>query len=140
MRRRRRVAKRIGRGTRIERALAVDRLAHGVDHAAEPAERGPHRRRRRRHYRAAAATHAFERRERHQQRVGAGEAHHLARDRLTGLDHHPCTDRHRVDGAGDLDHEAAHADDATVDLDPVELADLLREGFHGVAATAFTHE
>src|SRR5262249_16869924 len=126
-------AERIGRGAGIERALAVDRLTHGVDHAAEPAERGPHCRRRRYHHRAAAATHAFERREWHQQRIGTGEAHHLAQDWLAGLDHHPRPDRHRVNGARDLDHEAAHADDAAIDLDPVEVADLFGQRFHLVA-------
>jgi hypothetical protein len=51
----------------------------------------------RRHHRAAAPAHAFECRERHQQRVGAGKSHDLAGDRLVGLDHDPGTDRHLVD-------------------------------------------
>ena len=38
-----------------------------------------------------------------------------------------------MDRTGDLDHEAAHADDAAVDLDPVQFADLLGKCFHVVA-------
>ena len=75
-------AERIGRRARRQRALAVDRLAHGVDHPAEPAGRRPHRARHRRHHGAAAAPHALQRRERHQQRIAAGKADHLAGDRL----------------------------------------------------------
>jgi hypothetical protein len=55
----------------------------------------------------------------------------LAGDRLVGLD--PGTGRHLVDRTGDLDHEAAHADDAAVDLDPVQFADLFGKCFYVVA-------
>ena len=45
MRRRRRGAQRIGRGAARQRPLAVDRLAHGIDHAAQPGLGRPDRRR-----------------------------------------------------------------------------------------------
>ena len=80
----------------------------------------------------AAAPHAFERRERHQQRVGAGEADDLAGDEAAGagLDNDARADRHGVDRSRDLHHQAAHADDAAVDLDVVEFGDLFGECLH----------
>ena len=42
-----------------------------------------------------------------------------------GLDHDAGADRHRVDRAGDLDHQPAHADHAAIDIDAVDVADLL---------------
>ena len=48
-----------------------------------------------------------------------------------GLDQHARADRHGMDRPGDLDHQAAHADDAAIDLDAVELRDLLGERLHG---------
>ena len=85
-----------------------------------------------RDHRAAAAPHALQRRKRHQQRMGAGKSHHLARNgaAAAGLDRHPGADRHGVDRPGHLNHEAAHADHPAVDLDSVEFRDLFSEGFH----------
>ena len=84
------------------------------------------------HDRAAAAPDPFERAERHQQCVGAGKAHHLARNigPLPGLDRDARADRHGVDRPGDLHHQAAHPDHAAVDLDRVELLDLLGQRLH----------
>ena len=50
--------------------------------------------------------------------------------RPAGLDDDPRADRHGVDRPRDLDHQAAHADDAAVDLDPVEFGDLLGQRLH----------
>jgi hypothetical protein len=58
----------------------VDRLAHGIDDPAEPPARRPHRRRRSGDDGATATPDAIERCKRHQQRIGAGKAHHLARN------------------------------------------------------------
>jgi len=75
----------------------------------------------------ATPPHPFERAERHEEGVGAGETDYLAGDvgRGAGLDHHAGTDRHGVDRPSQLDHQAAHADDAALDLDAVEFADLV---------------
>ena len=35
-----------------------------------------------------------------------------------------------MNGAGDLDHQAAHADDAAIYIDAVDIADLFRERLH----------
>ena len=132
MRGRRRIAKRIGGRPERQRPLAIDRLAHGVDDAPEPGRGRPHRGGKRRDDGAAAAPHALERAERHQERVGARKSNHLAGDVAAGagLDHDAGADRHGVDGPGGLDHQAAHRDDAAVDLDAVELVDLVGERFH----------
>jgi len=60
---------------------------------------------------AAAAPHTFEAGERHHHGVAAGEADDLAGDEAVaaGLDHDAGADRHGVNGAGDLDHQPAHA-------------------------------
>ena len=81
---------------------------------------------------AAAAPHAFERAERHQERIVAGKADDLAGDRAAGrgLDQHLGADRHGVDRSRDLDHQAAHADHPAVDLDAVQFSDLFGERFH----------
>ena len=65
-------------------------------------------------------------RKRHQQRIAAGKSDHLAGDRarLAGLDHDARADRHGMDRPRHLHHQAAHADDAAVDLDAVEFRDL----------------
>jgi hypothetical protein len=100
--------------------------------AAEPAGRRPHRARDRCHQRAAAAAHALQRRKGHEQRVWSGKADDLARDILAGrFDHHPRTDRHGVQWAGDFHHQPAHADNAAVDLDTVEFVNLLGQRLHG---------
>ena len=84
------------------------------------------------HHRAAAAPHPFERRERHQQRIGAGKADHLAGDQPAGgLDRDPGAHRHGMQRARHLDHQAAHADHPAIDLDRVELVDLLGQRLHG---------
>ena len=132
MRQRRRIAEGIRRRPEQQRPLAVDRLAERIDHPAEPAGRRPHRAGNRRDQRPAAAPHAFERRKRHQQRVIAGEADHLAGNILgLCLDHHPGADRHGVQRAGNLDHQAANADHAAIDFDAVELVDLFGQRLHG---------
>jgi hypothetical protein len=81
---------------------------------------------------AAAAPHPFKPGERHHHRVAAVEADDLGRDEAiaAGLDHDAGADRHRVNGACDLDHQAAHADDAAINIDAVDVADLLGECFH----------
>ncbi len=136
---RRIVAEAIGRRPRRQRALAVDRLAHRVDDAAEPARRRPHRRRGGADDGPAAAPHPFERAERHQQRILAGETDHLAGDIAfvaAGLDHDPRADRHGVDRSGDLDHQAAHPDDPAIGLDSVELRDLFGQRLHAIEPMA----
>src|ERR671915_438771 len=45
----------------------------------------------------------------------------------SGLDHHPCADRHRVNGPCDLDHQTAHADDPAINVDGIDVGDLLGE-------------
>ena len=47
-----------------------------------------------------------------------------------GLDHDAGADRHGVQRARDLDHQAAHADHAAVNLDAVEFLDLLEQSLH----------
>ena len=47
-----------------------------------------------------------------------------------GLDHEPRTDRHRVDRAGHLDHQAAHADHTAINVDAVDVADLFGKSLH----------
>ena len=81
---------------------------------------------------AAAAPDAFETGERHHHGIVAGEADHLGRDETVaaGLDHDAGADRHRMDGAGDLDHQAAHADHAAIDIDAVDVVDLFGERLH----------
>ena len=81
---------------------------------------------------AAAAPHAFEAGERHHHRIVAGEADDLGGDEAVaaGLDHDAGADRHRVNGSGDLHHQAAHADDAAIYVDAVDVADLFGERLH----------
>ena len=138
MRRRRRIAERVRRRTRRQLTQPVDRLAHGVDHAAKPAlgradgagGGGDHR--------PAAAPHAVERGKRHGQRMATGKTHHLARDRRpdAGLDRQPRADRHGVDRPRHLHHQPAHADHAAIDLHAVEVGDLFGQGLHGGVATS----
>ena len=63
------IAERRRRRTGRKRTLAVDRLAHGIDDASEPADRGPHRIGRRGHERPAPPPYPVERGKRHQQCV-----------------------------------------------------------------------
>ena len=77
MRRRRRVAVGHRRRPLRQRPLAVDRLAHRVDDAAEPGRRRPHLAGGIGDHGAAAAPDAFEPGERHHHRIVAGEADHL---------------------------------------------------------------
>ena len=81
---------------------------------------------------AAAAAHAFERRERHQERAVVGEAHHLARHgaMFTDLDIDAPADRHRAERPGDLDQKAAHGDDPAVNLTVRNIARRLNEALH----------
>jgi hypothetical protein len=132
MRRRRRGPERVRCRAKRQRAEPVDRLAHGIDDAAEPAVARADRTGRGRDHGAAAAPHAVERGERHGQRIAAGKADHFARHpRERRFDGQPRADRHGVDRAGDFDHQAAHPDHAAVHFDPVEIVDLLGERFHG---------
>src|SRR5262249_10553901 len=64
-----------------------------------------------------------------------GKADHLSRDEpvAAGLDHDARADAHGVDRAGDLHHQPAHADDAAIDVDAVEVADLLGQRLQGLA-------
>ena len=97
--------------------------------------RRPHRRRGGADDGAAAAAHPFERAERHQQGILAGEADHLAGDVAAiaaALDHDPGADRHGVDRSGDLHHQAADPDDAAIGFDAVELRDLFGERLHAI--------
>ena len=63
----------------------------------------------------------------------AGKADHLAGDRRgrapVSIDD-ARADRHRVERTRDLDHQAAHADDAAVDLDAVQFGDLFGQSLH----------
>src|SRR5215510_16269794 len=130
--RRQQVPVRHGRSALYQRPLAVDRLAHRVDDAAEPGGRWPHLPRRIGNDRTAAAPHAFKPCERHHHRIVAGEADHLGRDKPvpTGLDHDACAHRHGVDRPCNLHHQAAHAHDTAIDVDAVEVADLFGQCLH----------
>ena len=46
------------------------------------------------------------------------------------IDHNARADRHRMNGSSDLDHEAADAHHAAINIDAVDVADLLRERLH----------
>src|SRR3569623_126795 len=74
-----------------DRSLAVDRLSHRIDDAAEPRRGWSHLACGIGDHRAASAPDAIKPRERHQHRVVAGEADHLARNvaAAAGLDHDP---------------------------------------------------
>ena len=115
-----------------QRPLAVDRLAHRVDDAAEPQRRRPHQSRGIGDDGTAAAPDPVEAGERHHHGVVAGEADHLGRDEAVaaGLDHDTGADRHRVNRPGDLDHQAADADHAAINVDAVDVGDLFGQGFH----------
>ena len=82
--------------------------------------------------RAAAAAHAFEAGERHHDGIVAGEADDLAGDEAVpaGVDHDARADRHRVDRTRDLHHQAANADDAAINIDAVDVADLFGQRLH----------
>ena len=49
--------------------------------------------------------------------------------RLARLDGEPGADRHGVDRPCHLDHQPAHADDAAIDFDAVEVGELFGKGF-----------
>ena len=85
-----------------------------------------------RHWRSAAAPDTVEPCERHYDGIVAIKADHFGRDEAVaaGVDHNAGADRHRVDGASDLDHQPAHADHAAINIDAVDVTDLFREGFH----------
>ena len=81
---------------------------------------------------AATAPDSVEAAERHHDGVAAGEADDFGRDEAApaGLDHDPRADRHGVNRAGDLDHQAAHAHDTAIYIDAVDIADLFCERLH----------
>src|SRR5262249_39203945 len=54
------------------------------------------------------------------------------------LNGYPGADRHRVEGAGYLYHQAAHADHPAVDLSRIQFVDLLGERLHEVAPKGAT--
>jgi hypothetical protein len=130
MGRRRRRPERIRQRARLQRALAIDRLAHGVHHPPEPGLGRPHRCPHRRHHGAATAPDPFERSERHQQSMTAGKTDHLARDRYEPalglrLDDDTRADRHGMQRTRHLHHQATHADHPAVNLVFVQFLDLL---------------
>jgi len=81
---------------------------------------------------AAPAADAFKAGKRHHHGIVAAKADHLRGDETiaAGLDHDPRANRHRMNGACDLHHQATHADDAAINLDAVDVADLLGKRFH----------
>ena len=118
-------AQRIGGEALRQRALAVDRVAEGVDDAAEPGQGRAHGRAPRLDADLGAGRHALDRAERHQQRAGVAEADHLGRQRLfaeaddlgAGADRQP-----RQPAAG-LDQQAVHRRHAAGDrqgIDPLD--------------------
>ena len=128
----RRGAEGVRRRSRRQRPEAVDRLTERIHDPAEPAFRRPDRGRGGRHDGAAAAPDPVERRERQGPCVPAGEADGFAGKAAAGprLDGQTGADRHGVDRSGHLNHAAAHADDASVDLDAIDIADLLGQRLH----------
>ncbi len=132
MRRRRRIAEWHRRRALRQWPLAVDRLAQRVDDAAEPGRRRTHLIGGIGDDGLAAAAHPVQAGERHHDSVVAGEADHLAGNGTVraGLDHEPRTDRHRVNGSGHFDHQAANADHAAIDVDAVDVADLFGKSLH----------
>ena len=88
--------------------------------------RRPHLARRIGDHGTASASDPFKAGERHHHRIVAGEPDHLAGNEsvAASLDHDAGTDRHRVNGAGDLDHQAAHTHHAAINIDAIDVADL----------------
>ena len=132
MRRRRRVAIADRRRPLRQRPLAVDRLAHRVDDAAEPGRRRPHLAGGIGDHGAAAAPDAVEAGERHHHGVVAGKP--ITSQGMKRLPPVSITMRAPTDiawiGPGDLDHQAAHADHPAINIDAVDVADLLGERLH----------
>src|SRR5262245_50480376 len=63
--------------------------------------------------------------------MAPGKADDLAWYRLaTSLDGQPGANRHRMDRAGDLDHQSAYLHDAAEYLDTFDIADFFSESFH----------
>ena len=130
--RRRRIAVGHRRGALRQRPLAVDRLAHRIDDSTQPQWRRPHLTRRVGDDGTAAAPDTLEAGERHHHGIVPGEADDLRWDEsiAAGLDYDAGTHRHRVNGACDLDHQAAHADDAAIYIDAIDVGDLFGECLH----------
>src|SRR6202044_2645873 len=105
------------------------RFAHRVEDPTEPQWRRPHLVRGIGDHRAATAPHAFEAGEWHHHGVIATEPDDLAGDQAiaAGLDHDTGADRHRMNRAGDLHHQAPHANHAAINIDAIDIADLLGE-------------
>ncbi len=110
----------------------VDRFPHRVEHPAKPGRRRPHLACGVGDHRAAAAPDPFKAGERHHHGIAAGKADDLAGNEAVapGFDHDPGTDRHRVDRAGDLDHQAADAHHSAINIDAIDVTDLLGKGLH----------
>ena len=62
---------------------------------------------------------------------GAGQVY-LSPALARVFDQHARANRHGMDRAGDLHHQAAHRDHPPVDLGRVELLDLLGQGLHAI--------
>jgi hypothetical protein len=121
MRRRRVGAEGMQRRARLQRPFAVDRLAEGVDHAAEPRRRGPHPVEARADVRRAAAAHTPQAAERHGEGSVARETDHLAgHHAAVDLDVDAPAEMHGRHRAGDLDEEPAHRRDAAEHLQIVD--------------------
>jgi hypothetical protein len=103
-----------------------------VEDPAEPQRRRPHLACGIGDDGATAAPDALEARERHHHGIVAGEADDFGGDETiaAGVDHDARADRHRVNRTCDLDHQAAHADHAAIDIDAVDIADLLGQRLH----------
>jgi hypothetical protein len=133
MRGRRRRPERIRRRAGFKRALAIDRLAMRVHDPAEPGSRRAHGGGRIGNDGPAAAADALDGGKGHHDRIVAGEADHLARDAAiySGFDGEAGADRHRVNGSGDLDHEAPNGRNTPINQGSVEFRDLFCQGLHG---------
>jgi hypothetical protein len=64
--------------------------------------------------------------------IAPGEADDFGRDETVaaGVDHDAGAHRHRVDRAGNFDHQAAHADHAPINIDSVDVGDLFGKRLH----------
>jgi hypothetical protein len=125
-------AQRIGLVALRQRPFSVDRLAEGVDHAAEPglarmddgiepADIG-----------AAAHAHAFEHLEGHAERALILKAGDLARHEASAPPPHrdPRANAERARGARYFDQQALHPRHTPITLDGVDLLDLTEKRFH----------
>ena len=115
---------------------AIDRAAERIDDAAEPGRRGAQARLGTVDMDGAAATDAVQPAEGHDQRLVAGEADDLAGNARArrDLDADAPAQAHRTDRPGDLDEQAAHADDAAIDRHAFDMLDGGRQSGEAVMA------